>query len=79
MGPDRVLHTNLDAVYLVDHGTPAEVEAALAEQVEAAGGSRNLICSLGSEVTVNTPPANLDALIAAAHAYAPLAASSSPG
>ena len=38
-------------------------------QVQAAGGSRRLICSLGSEVTLNTPPENLEALIASAHGY----------
>ena len=69
LGPDVCLHTNLDAVYLMDHGTPAEIEAALARQVEAAGGSHRLICSVGGEMTVNTPPKNIDALITAAHRY----------
>lgn len=69
VGPDVCIHTNVDAIYLMDHGKPFEVEAALAAQVEAAGGSRRLICSLGSEVTLNTPPENLDTLITAAHRH----------
>ncbi len=69
LGPDVCLHTNIDAIRLIDHGTPSEIEAALAEQVKAAGGARRLICSLGSEVTLNTPPENLHALIEAARQY----------
>jgi len=69
VGPDVCLHTNLDAIYLMDHGSPSDIEAALDAQVNAAGGSQRLICSLGSELTVNTPPDNVDALVAAAHRY----------
>jgi uroporphyrinogen-III decarboxylase len=71
VGPDVCLHTNLDAIHLLDHGTPAEVQAALAAQVQAAGGPQRLICSLGSEITLNTPPENIAALIEAAHRYSP--------
>ncbi len=69
VGPDMVLHTNIDAIYLMDHGSPAQIQEELAAQVKAAGGPQRLICSLGSELTVNTPPANVETLIAAAHRY----------
>ncbi|MBI2441758.1 MAG: hypothetical protein HYV35_10355 [Lentisphaerae bacterium] len=69
LGSNVCLHLNLNAINLVDHGTPAEIEEAIATQVEATGGPKRLICSLGSEVTLNTPPENIDALIAAAHRY----------
>ena len=69
LGPEVCLHTNLDARYLMKHGTPAEIEAELANQVQAAGGSSRLICSIGGEISPDTPPENLDALITAAHSY----------
>ena len=54
-------------------GTPEKVKAEVREIIEKAGdSSRGLIISSGCETPLNTPPENIDALIAAVRQYGQL-------
>jgi MtaA/CmuA family methyltransferase len=68
VGPQVTLWGNLDPVGLLARGTPAEVGQAtrqLREQMQASG-HRRFVLSSGCTLPVETPPENLDALLAAA-------------
>jgi MtaA/CmuA family methyltransferase len=68
VGPDVALWGNLDPIRVLAQGTPAEVRQAARQalaQVKAAGHSR-FVLSSGCTLAVETPLANLDALIRAA-------------
>ncbi|MGA2275515.1 MAG: uroporphyrinogen decarboxylase family protein [Bryobacteraceae bacterium] len=60
MRETQVLLGNIDPVRALRDGTPASVEAALAECFEQAGAA--YICGAGCEVPRGTPHANLDAM-----------------
>jgi uroporphyrinogen-III decarboxylase len=60
MHDSQVLLGNIDPVRALRDGTPASVEAALAECYEKAGAG--YICGAGCEVPRGTPHANLDAM-----------------
>lgn len=67
-GPDVALWGNLDPVGLLARGTPGEVERAswrLLERV-ASAQHRRFVLSSGCTLALDTPPENLEALIAAA-------------
>jgi uroporphyrinogen-III decarboxylase len=67
VGPQVTLWGNLDPVGLLARGTPAEVRRAtlrLREQVRSSG-HRRFVLSSGCTLAVETPPENLDALLAA--------------
>ena len=68
VGPKVGLWGNLDPVRVLAQGTPAEVRQAARQalaQVKAAGHSR-FVLSSGCTLAVETPLANLEALIRAA-------------
>ncbi len=62
------LFGNVDTCELLLHGRPEEVEAAVRTQIEAARYGP-FIVSNGSPFAPGTPPANVDAMIAAARRY----------
>ncbi len=69
VGPDIALWGNLDPVGVLSRGDPARVRAA-ARQVRdsvAAAGHRRFVLSSGCTLAVETPFANVDALVAVAH------------
>jgi MtaA/CmuA family methyltransferase len=57
MGPSQVLLGNIHTVQVVRHGTPADVDAALAACRSAAGPA--WIAGAGCEIPRGTPPANV--------------------
>jgi MtaA/CmuA family methyltransferase len=61
MRPSQVLLGNIDPVRALRDGTPASVEAALAECHQQAGAA--YICGAGCEVPRGTPQANLEAMV----------------
>jgi uroporphyrinogen decarboxylase len=65
VGPDIALWGNLDPVSVLARGTPNEVKAKKAEVLQAvnAAGHRRFVLSSGCTLALETPPANLDALI----------------
>ena len=67
-GSGVVLWGNLDPVGVLARGTPAEVEHAAHEAVEAArsAGHRRFVLSSGCTLAMETPAANLEALTRAA-------------
>jgi MtaA/CmuA family methyltransferase len=60
MGPNRVLLGNIDPVRVLRNGTPQEVDSAVAECHQQAGG--RFIVGAGCEVVRDTPPENLRAM-----------------
>jgi uroporphyrinogen-III decarboxylase len=60
MRESQVLLGNIDPVRALRDGTPASVEAALAECHEQSGAA--YICGAGCEVPRGTPQANLEAM-----------------
>jgi MtaA/CmuA family methyltransferase len=71
MGPDTVLLGNLNPVSVLRNGDPAGVTAAITECHRQAGP--RFIVGAGCEVPRDTPPDNLRALCAYAHAHFPTA------
>ena len=69
MGPEQVLLGNLDPVRELRNGTPESVYAAVAECHRQAGA--RFIVGAGCEVPRDTPPANLQALVAYAREHRP--------
>lgn len=69
LGPDRVILGNVSTVGVMLSGTPDEVYAAAAA-CHAACGDRHIV-GTGCEVSPNTPPENLHALVAYARDHAP--------
>lgn len=61
LGPGQVLCGNLDPVSVVQDGTPAQIRAAAARLVAASG--RRLIVSAGCEITPDTAPAHILAMV----------------
>jgi uroporphyrinogen-III decarboxylase len=61
MGPDQVLLGNLNPVTVLRDGNPASITAALAECHRQAGP--HYIVGAGCEVTRDTPPAHVRALL----------------
>jgi uroporphyrinogen-III decarboxylase len=60
MPPGQVLLGNVDPVTVLQNGTPAEIEAAVAECYRQAG--RHYIIGAGCEVAPDTPARNVEAL-----------------
>ena len=67
LGPGRCLFGNIDAV-LVRDGSPETLAAEVRRQIERAG-PRSFVTSIGSPLTLDTAPEQLDALVHATHAY----------
>ena len=65
---DTVLMGNIDPSFPLVHGTPAEIETAVKNLIEATQGRRHIISS-GCAMGRNTPPENFKAFIAAARRY----------
>jgi uroporphyrinogen-III decarboxylase len=65
VGPDVALWGNLDPVSVLAQGTPATVRAAAQRALAAAAGHRRFILGSGCTLAVETPFANVEALIAA--------------
>jgi uroporphyrinogen decarboxylase len=59
---------NLDPTGVMARGTPAAIEAATRELLDAFSDTPRLILNAGCALPADTPPANLHALVAAAHA-----------
>jgi len=72
MGPAQVLLGNLNPVRALRDGTPESVYAAVGECHRQAGP--RFIVGAGCEVTRDTPPAHLHALVAYAREHRPEAA-----
>ena len=62
VGPDIALWGNLDPVGVLSRGTPELVRRKAREAVQAAG-HRRFVLSSGCTLAMETPPANLDALM----------------
>lgn len=75
VGPDIAIWGNLDPVGVLARGTPADVEAAARVALAAvkAANHPRFVLSSGCTLAVETPPANLEALIRAARALPGLA------
>ncbi|MCF7688523.1 MAG: uroporphyrinogen decarboxylase family protein [Cephaloticoccus sp.] len=67
VGPRIALWGNLDPVALLAQGTPAEVRATARQAILAARGHPRFVLGSGCTLAVETPFANVEALIAAAH------------
>jgi MtaA/CmuA family methyltransferase len=67
VGPDLALWGNLDPVAVLAQGDAAGVRAAARRALVAAGGHRRFVLGSGCTLAVETPFANVDALIAAVH------------
>jgi MtaA/CmuA family methyltransferase len=65
VGPDIALWGNLDPVAMLAQGDPATVRAAAQRALAAAAGHRRFVLGSGCTLAVETPWANVDALIAA--------------
>ena len=61
---------NIDHIGLLPLQTPAEVEAAVKAAIAASGGDSRFMVAPGCELTSDTPPANVHALVNATTAYA---------
>ncbi|MHC1765663.1 MAG: uroporphyrinogen decarboxylase family protein [Verrucomicrobiia bacterium] len=73
VGPEVGLWGNLDPVGLLAQSTPGQVRQAAASLIDsmAAVGHRRFVLSSGCTLAVETPEANLDALLEAARTRAP--------
>jgi uroporphyrinogen-III decarboxylase len=69
LGPERCLFGNMDVVLLRD-GSPDAVNREVQRQIESAGPGA-FVVSLGSPVTLDTPPGQVDLLMRAARAGTP--------
>lgn len=69
MGDKVCIKGNLDPVRVLLNGTPESIEAAVKECIEIGGVKGGFILSPGCEVPRDTPPENLEALIAATKKY----------
>lgn len=67
MGPAQVLLGGIDPVRILEHGTPEQVLAAVAERRRQAGP--RYVVGAGCEITRNTPEENVMALAAYAQAH----------
>lgn len=65
VGPDMALWGNLDPVSVLAQGTPETVRAAAQRALAAAADHRRFILGSGCALAVETPCANVEALIAA--------------
>ena len=72
VGPDIAIWGNLDPVGVLACGTPADVEAAARAALCAVKSANHhrFVLSSGCTLAVETPPANLEALIRAAKCFA---------
>jgi hypothetical protein len=68
---DIALFGNVDSVDILLKGTPADVEKAVIAQLDAATAAENgsFVVRNGSPFCPDTPPENIDAMIAAARGY----------
>jgi len=65
VGPNLGLSGNLDPVSVLARGTPDDVQRAARAALKAAAGHRRFVLSSGCTLAVETPWANVDALIGA--------------
>ena len=70
LDPDIVLYGNVAALEILQKGPIAAIEHESRRQIEACLSKGPFVLALGSEVTKNTPPEHVDAMIRAAHARA---------
>ncbi|MFQ6099515.1 MAG: uroporphyrinogen decarboxylase family protein [Armatimonadota bacterium] len=70
IGDDKTLFGNVD-VRLVRDGSPDVIRAEVQRQVRAAGAGGKFVVSVGSPLTLDTPPVKVDVLVEAAHAASP--------
>lgn len=70
-GDDIVLKGNIDAVTVIEKGTPADVDVAVKAAIEAAGGGR-FILSTGDSIPISAPEENVAAMVEAARRYGKL-------
>jgi uroporphyrinogen-III decarboxylase len=68
LDPSIVLYGNVTALEVLQIGPVAAIEAEARRQIEACLPTGPFVLALGSEVTKNTPPEHVDAMIRAAHA-----------
>jgi uroporphyrinogen-III decarboxylase len=71
------LFGNVDSLVLLHDGSPEDVRRAVAAQARGAGPG--FVTANGSPITPGTPPANVDALIAAGKALPGTGGTGGPG
>ena len=68
VGDDIVLKGNIDAAAVIEKGTVADVEAAVAAAIEAGAGGR-FILSTGDSIPISAPEENVKAMVEAGRKY----------
>jgi uroporphyrinogen-III decarboxylase len=69
LDPRILLYGNVAALEVLQKGPVAAIEGESRRQIEACLSTGPFVLALGSEVTQNTPPEHVDAMIRAARAY----------
>jgi uroporphyrinogen-III decarboxylase len=67
--PSILLYGNVHAIDVLLNGSVSEIEKEVKRQIDICLPQGPFIMSIGSEVALKTPCANVDALIEAAHSY----------
>ncbi len=68
-GNEKCVFGNIDAPHFGLHATPDEVRAEVRRQIDAGLKAKGFVVSTGSPLPLQTPLTNIDAMVAAAHAY----------
>ena len=70
LDPDILLYGNLDALDVVQKGPVSRIKDEVKRQIDACLTGGSFVVALGSEVTKDTPPRHVDAVVQAARGYA---------
>ena len=66
---DILLYGNVHALDVLQNGSVSAIKDEIRRQIDASLPHGKFVLAIGTEVTKNTPPAHVDALIEAAHSY----------